>query len=169
MIAAAALFANGSPLAAQENSAETSGEYLEGLKACQQLVDDTERLACFDAAVGKIVTASETGDVQVVDREDVRQTKRSLFGFRLPDLGIFGGGDDEEDELFETTIESVRYLGRGQVRFATAEGAVGEMNNVPRRMSQIRAGSSVVFKEASLGYYFVRINGRKGIKGRRVQ
>lgn len=153
----------------QNPVADVSDDYLDGLKACQQISDDAQRLACFDQAVGRIVTAEEAGDVQVVDREDVRQTRRSLFGFSLPNLGIFGGGDDEEEELFTTTIESVRYSGRGQVRFTTAEGAVWEMSNVPRRMRQIRAGNSVEFKEASLGYYFVRIEGQTGIKGRRVQ
>ncbi|MHA7819240.1 MAG: hypothetical protein ACX930_06305 [Erythrobacter sp.] len=162
------------PLLAQDEPRnpleDVSDDYLDGLKACQQITQDAQRLACFDQAVGRIVTAEEAGDVQVVDREDVRQTRRSLFGFSLPNLGIFGGGDDEEEEeLFTTTIESVRYSSRGQVRFTTAEGAVWEMSNVPRRMRQIRVGDSVEFKQASLGYYFVRIEGQTGVKGRRVQ
>lgn len=167
LVCVTALFASVSA-SAQDAADEASGDYVERLKACQTITDDTARLACFDSAVGGIVTATETGEVQVVDREDVRQTRRSLFGFSLPNLGIFGG-DEEEEELFETTIESVRYFGRGQVRFTTAEGAVWEMNNVPRRQREIRAGDTVVFKDAALGTYFVRINGQQGVKGRRVQ
>lgn len=170
LIAAGFLLAGGNTHAlAQDQAEDGSGDYLEGLKACQQITDDAVRLACFDSAVGNIVTASDAGDVQVVDREDVRETRRSLFGFSIPDLGIFGGDDEDEDELFETTIESVRYVGRSQVRFTTAEGAVWEMNNVPRRLRQIRAGDRVVFKDAALGTFFVRINGQTGVKGRRIQ
>ena len=170
VLAAGLLLAAGHTAAyAQDTETDVSEDYVDRLKACQQITDDMARLACFDSAVGGIVTATETGEVQIVDQEDVRQTRRSLFGFSLPDLGIFGGGDDEDEELFETTIESVRYFGRSQVRFTTAEGAVWEMNNVPRRQRQIRAGDTVVFKGAALGTFFVRINGQRGVKGRRIE
>lgn len=143
---------------------------LDALKTCQIIADDGERLACFDAAVGTIVTAVNTGDIRVVDREEARETRRSLFGFSLPDLGIFGGDDDEEeDELFETTITSARYLSSKTVRFTTAEGAVWEMKNLPRRLRKIESGDTAIFKEASLNTYFVRINGQMGVRGQRIQ
>ncbi len=159
------------PLEAQENIANADGNYVEGLKACQVVIDDTERLACFDAAVGNIVTASDEGDVQVLDREDVRETRRSLFGFNLPDIGIFDGdgNDEDEEELFTTTVERVRYLTSRRARLTTAEGAVWEMNNIPSRLRRIERGDAVEFKGASLGFFFLRINGQVGIKGRRIQ
>jgi len=172
---AATIVAGGFALSALPAHAQdeivSDGEYVEGLRACQAVIDDTERLACFDAAVGNIVTASDEGDVQVVDREDVRQTRRSLFGFNLPDLGIFGsdGDDGDEDELFTTTIVSARYLSGRKARFTTAEGAVWEMKNIPRRLRRIQEGDSVEFKPAALGYFFVRINGQMGVKGRRIE
>ena len=160
------------PLGAQESDANKADDYVGALRNCQQIEQDIARLECFDAAVGNIVSANDEGDLQVVDREDVRETRRSLFGFSLPRIGLFSGdGDDEPNESreLETTIESVRYFGRGKVRFTTAEGAVWEMNNVPRRMRSIEVGNTVVFRKASLGYFFVRINGQRGVKGRRVQ
>ena len=172
IFAAGALVFAAAPLSAQDEAANASpddGDYLEALRACQTITNNNERLACYDGAVGNIVTASDAGDVQVVDREDVRQTRRSLFGFSLPDLGIFGGDDEEEDELFETTIVSARYFGRNSVRFTTAEGAVWEINNIPRRLRTIREGNRVVFRPATFGYFFVRIEGQSGVKGRRVQ
>jgi len=169
-IAAAGAFAAlAVPLKAQDNSDAPNSDYLERLKSCQLLEDDIARLDCFDAAVAGIVEANDAGEVQVIDQDDVRETKRSLFGFSLPDIGLFGGDDDEEDERLETTIQSVRYLSRRRVRFTTAEGAVWEMNNVPRRLREIREGDQVVFKKASLGYFFVRIAGQTGVKGRRIQ
>ncbi len=158
-----------SPLSAQDANDEASGDYLEALKACQTITEDAARLECFDTAVGSMVTASEAGDVQVVDREDMRQTRRSLFGFSLPNLGIFGGDDDEEEELFTTTITNVRYFSRRHAQFTTEEGAVWEMKNIPRRLRTIDPGDSVEFKEATFGYFFVRIDGQMGVKGRRIQ
>lgn len=157
------------PLSAQDDASSTQPDYVENLKACQTLTDDMARLACFDSAVGAILAANEAGDVQVIDKEDVRETRRSLFGFSLPNIGLFGGGDDEADTQFETTIASVRYIGRNSARFTTEEGAVWELNNIPSRLRTIKAGDPVVFKKASLGYFFVRIAGQTGIKGRRVE
>ena len=158
------------PAQAQDGSSDAgSPDYLENLKTCQSIADDAARLACFDTAVGSMVAATETGDVQVVDREDVRQTRRSLFGFSLPDLGIFGADDEDEDELFTTTIERVRYTGRNSARITTVEGAVWEMNNIPRSRRPFEAGDTVEFKGAALGYYFLRIGGQMGVKGRRIE
>lgn len=148
-----------------------SADYLQNLRECREKSDSAERLACFDATVTNMLDANEKGDVRVVNREDVRDTRRKLFGFSIPDLGILGGSDDEasDDELFQTTIENVRYSGSRTARFTTAEGAVWEIKNIPRRMRPIDPGDSVEFKKASFGYYFVRVSGQRGIKGRRVR
>ena len=171
VLAAGVLLGAAPALNAQDDGADAGGDYLERLKACQSVEDDTARLDCFDSAVGNIVTATEAGDVQVVDREDVRETRRSLFGFTLPNIGLFGGGDDDEedDETLTTTIEFVRYLSSRKAQITTAEGAVWEMKNIPRRQRRIEPGDTVVFKKASLGYFFLRINGQRGVKGRRIQ
>jgi hypothetical protein len=157
------------PATAQDAVDIPPTDYLDALKSCQALTDDAARLACFDEQVAGMVKATETGEVQIVDKEDVRETKRSLFGFSLPKIALFGDGDDEEDELLETTITSVRYQGRRSVRFTTEEGAVWEISSVPSRLRTINAGDKVVFKRAALGSFFIRINGQTGVKGRRVE
>lgn len=160
-------------LFAQETDAAKPG-YLDDLKTCQLLSDDAERLACFDAKVAAIITANEAGDVRVVDREDVIKTRRSLFGFNVPDVGILKDEEPEKDEdgkdkLFETTITSVRYFSSKRARFTTQEGAVWEMNSIPRRLARIKPGAVAVFKPGSFNYFFIRIDGQLGVKGRRVQ
>ena len=167
-LAAAALLV--APATAQDGPAPTGeADYLEALKACQAIASDAERLSCLDASVARMVAANDAGEVQIVDKEDVTETKRKLFGFSLPKIGLFGGGDGDEDELFETTITSARYVDSKTVRFTTAEGAVWQMNNVPRRLRRIEKGDSVAFKKASLGTYFIRIDGQMGVKGKRVE
>lgn len=146
-------------------------DYIEALKACRAIADAAERLACYDAKVGSMVSASEAGDVRIVDREDVRRTRRQLFGFTVPDLDILEGDeqDKEASELLETTITGARQLNSKVWRFTTEEGAVWEINNAPRRLAPIKAGDSVIFKKASLGFYFIRINGQMGVKGKRIE
>jgi hypothetical protein len=157
------------PVAAQDQSKPQ--DYLGELKACRAITDDAARLACYDAKISGIVVATDAGEVRIVDREDVRKTRRQLFGFSVPNLGILSGNDndDEKDALFVTTIASARSLPGNGWRFTTAEGAVWEISNPHRKIAPIKPGDNVEFKKASLGFYFIRIAGQIGVKGRRVQ
>lgn len=158
------------PALAQSDSAQdaTPG-YLERLSECRRIADSVERLACYDREVGAVVAASEQGDVRIVDREDVRQTKRRLFGFAIPD-NLFGGSDDNEKmDTLETTITQVRPSGRRGYLITTAEGSVWRIASAPMRLSPPKAGQSVEFKTAAAGSYFIRINGQLGVKGVRVE
>lgn len=170
--AAMALCWSGAGLA-QGAGTDPSGEYVATLKSCQSLADDRERLACFDRAVGEIVSANDAGEVRIIDRDDIRETRRQLFGLSVPDVGVLQRDENEEKEedngLFETSIASVTYFSERKFRFTTAEGAVWEVNNAPRTLRRVEAGHRVVFKNAALGYYFARINGQTGVKSRRTQ
>ncbi len=154
------------PAAAQPGE---ENELIEKLKTCQAQSDDTARLECFDAAVGRFVSASEAGDVRVVDREEIRENRRSLFGFNIPNKGILAEPDDEVSDTLETTVTSVRYITSRKVRFRTQEGATWEIGNAPSRMRRIEVGDPVEFKKAALGSYFVKIKGQRGVKGVRVE
>lgn len=172
-ICACVVFALSPAAAAAQGEQETSA--LDPLKACQSMTDPSARLACYDAAVADMVTASDQGDLRIVDAETVRKTRRSLFGFSLPDFGLFGDDDDEEEEddgldTLETTVTSVRYLTPSSFIFRIAEGdALWEVSDTPRRLLTVEAGDSVVIKKAALSSYFIRFNGQGGVKGRRVE
>jgi hypothetical protein len=165
------------PAAAQESAppAPQEPDYFEALKACQSIEEDAARLVCFDRAVGSIVTASNSGDVQIIDKQEVEKTRRSLFGFSLPKLGIFGNKDNQSDDeqkrnnLLETTITSVHYSKSDEIFFVTQEGATWRISNVPSRLRTVKVGQPVVFKKAAMGSFFIRINGQTGVKGRRIR
>lgn len=161
------------PLAAQDAKGESS--YVTALRDCQAKTDPAERLACYDTAVAAMVAASTEGEVRVVDREEVRETRRKLFGFALPDLGIFGGRSDKEDpdqaeefSALETTIAAVRPI-KGSFVITTAEGAEWQLDEVPSRLMSPKVGQSLEIKSGALSSYFLRIDGQKGVKGRRVR
>lgn len=169
-LAAGMLLAFPASALAQDDDAGDTPNQFDAMTACRDIADDSARLACYDNAIASVVAATESGELQIVDRDDVRKTRRRLFGFSLPDIGLFGGGDDEDDELdmLETTVTSVRQLRRDAWVFQTEEGAVWQINDAPMRLRGPQVGQTVVFKKASFGSYFIRINGQIGVKGRRI-
>lgn len=141
--------------------------YVAELQKCREIADSDARLACYDASVGDMLAATEAGDVQVVGKEEVEETRRGLFGFRMPKIGLLGG-DKEEITLLQSTITKVRTIQRGYI-LTIEEGSVWQLNRVPARLRTPKIGDPVEFKKASLGTYFVRINGQIGVKGKRIE
>lgn len=160
------------PTASTAQEGQSTNSHIEAIKACQSKADADARLACFDAAAASIVGATEAGDLRIVDREEVRETRRKLFGFSLPDLGIFGkskDGDENEIKEIETTIAAISGSHATGYAIRTAEGAVWQIDDVPRRLLEPRVGDKVLIKDGALSAYFIRINGQGGVKARRVR
>lgn len=60
-----------------------------------------------------------------MDKDAVQKTKRRLFGFALPDLSLFGdGNNDPELEMLETTISTVARGHGSDWTLTTPEGGV---------------------------------------------
>ena len=171
LMAAAAQFALASPALGQDVG---SAPRIDALKICRGIVGDAERLACLDRASADIIDAADRGEIRILTKKDVEQTRRGLFGFHFPKLALFGGskGDDDEGEMLETlesTVTSTRQVDRSTFVFKIAEGdATWQIKDAPGRFVPPARGDKVVFKRASLGSYFIRINDRVGIKGRRI-
>ena len=82
---------------ASEKERETPQVFKDAV-ACRDIADPAQRLACYDTAVGALATAEEQDDVVIASREEIRETRRGLFGLSLPKIKLFGGGDDEDKE-----------------------------------------------------------------------
>ncbi|PZO72361.1 MAG: hypothetical protein DI636_00945 [Pelagerythrobacter marensis] len=164
------------PAAAQE---PVTAAPLDGISQCRSITAEAARLACFDREVTALEEAVRREDVRLVSRHDVERTRRGLFGFSLPRIGLFGGGrdedEDESDELAEletltSTITEVRATGPDSWLFRIADGrALWQITNAPSRLRPPQAGQTVVFQRATLGSYFIRLNGQIGVKGKRVE
>lgn len=169
-IAFALACAGGLTVAAQQGF-PSSASLLDGLRKCRSVAGDSDRAACYDGTVNALLGAVDAGDIRLIDRAEVRKTRRQLFGTSAPELDILksdGKDEDQNPDLLETTITSAVRTGNASWRFTTAEGAVWEINNPPRKIAPIMPGDKVVFKKATLGFFFIRINGQIGVKGRRV-
>lgn len=170
---AALLFAGSMMMPAAAIAADdkdSATDHLASLRACKSQADPALRLACYDAASAEVIAAADGGQLKIVDQAEIRRTRRGLFGFSLPDLGLFGGGDDAPDmDMLETSISSVRYTNDDAFLFKTKEGATWQVLNAPSRLREVHSGDTVVFKKAAMGSYFIRIDGQMGVKGKRVE
>jgi hypothetical protein len=170
-IAVAAIAAVALPRAAAAKAPRQPSARVNALDQCRQLTDPAQRLACFDKAAGALVDASRTGEVNVVDRGQLREARRSLFGFSVPKLPFFSGDESAADapDTLETTIKSVHDFQNGMYQMVVTEGnAIWETNEERMGLRAPRPGQKVSIRRGPLGGYFIRINGQRGVKGRRI-
>lgn len=144
---------------------------LRALTACRALTEPSARLACFDKASAELETAVAAKSVVVLDRTEVTQTRRSLFGLRLPKLKIFGGGDDEGgEELKELTakVTEVRPLGYGKFRLVLEDGAPWETTEALGTFARPPAVGDTVNIRRGMAGYFLKVGGQSAVRARRV-
>lgn len=144
----------------------------EALVRCRAITDDAARLACFDSAAAALQAAQERRDVVVVDRQQVREGRRRLFGLALPRIPIFGGGDDDDqDEDQVRTVEGVvsgaSQDGLGHWVVTLQDGAVWAQVDNNTLAMRPRPGHRVVINRAALGSFMMRVNNQPGIRVRR--
>ena len=145
-------------------------EALEALIRCRAITDEAARLACFDAAVASFEQAHANRDLVVVDRKQVRDTKRTLFGLDLPGLNLFGGGpDDEGTEVnsIESEVASAFQDGEGRWVVTLKEGGTWRQINDTILGRRPKPGTKVEIRKAAMGSYMMRIEGQPGIRARR--
>jgi hypothetical protein len=164
-----------SALAKSEEDGGKRPPLLQKVVDCRAIADSTQRLACFDASVAALDSAEERHDIAVVSRADVQESRKALFGFRLPSLAIFGHGDPrehgEEDELKEMTakVAGVTEGEYGAYIITLEGGAVWKQNDDITLGRKPRAGDAVKITRGALGSYRMNFNGGPGFKAVRAQ
>lgn len=162
------LFAAAAPAAAKDKEPPPRPAQIQELYNCRDLADAAARLACFDREVGELQAADAGREITFADKETVKKTRRGLFGFDLPDFGLFGGGDDDDRiKSVETTVASVSNTSDGGYRIAMADGSVWAQIDNKRMPLAPRPGQKIVIKSASFGTYFLSLEGRASIRVRR--
>lgn len=141
---------------------------IQDIEKCRAITSAEARLACFDATTAGLAGAIESKEVLVVEQEEVKKTKRSLFGFRLPDLSIFGSEEEKpEDQQLETTIVKATLGPTGRWNITTAEGAVWQTTESV--VFPPRTGDPLQIKKGALGSYFLKVKGRRPVRTIRIQ
>lgn len=144
---------------------------ISAVEACQAIADGSLRLACFDRAGPALVAAARAGDVAIVDRVQLRAARRSLFGFSMPRLPFFSGDDsaDETADVLDTRIKTARAVGNGRYRMVIVDGdAQWETTESFANFREPRSGQKVQIKRGALGSYLLKIDGQRGVRGKRI-
>jgi hypothetical protein len=165
---ALAALAAGSGLAKPKGREAASNALIDAVAACRSVADEKARLACYDAAGARLAEAVRSKELVVLDRQEIRETRRSLFGFSVPNIPLFRGESGEQESKLETTIAGVVPLGGGKWQIKLEDGAVWQTNETRLGLDDPKQGQKIVIQRGTLGNYFLRINGQRGIRGRRV-
>ena len=141
---------------------------LQSMLDCRAQADDAARLACFDAAVGKLDAAEQAGEVVVIDRAQVGDARRAAFGFnfQMPAFMTQGAKPEELDKV-TGTVESTRQDATGRWILRLADGAVWRQIDNTLVNKSPKKGSAVEIRTASLGSYLMKIDGQTSIRVRR--
>jgi hypothetical protein len=145
-----------------------SNALIQALSACRGVADEKARLSCYDEAGARLAQAVESKELVVLDRQEINQTRRSLFGFSVPSIPLFRGEGGAQESLLETTIAGASPLGMGMWQIQLEDGAIWRTNESSFDLRDPRPGQKIVIKKGTLGNYFLRINGQRGVRGRRV-
>jgi hypothetical protein len=137
------------------------------LLACRTIADSAQRLACYDKSAATIGDAVAKEELVVFDKESVKQTKRGLFGFSIPNLGIFGDAEGEINEI-EGTVAGYGHNADGGYIFRLADGSRwSQMDGKPIAIPP-RNGDKVVVKRGALGSYILSLSKQPGVKVKRI-
>jgi hypothetical protein len=160
-------------------SAEASGAQIANPQSlmskvinCRTEREEQARLKCYDSAVGNLSAAAEQGQIVVMDREDVRRTRRSLFGFSLPKLPFFRGDNSQEEdepEVVEARMKSARPTGYNKWLVELEDGALWQTTESDTRGSAPKAGGTVKIRKAAMGSYIVTFDRSRPLRAMRIR
>jgi hypothetical protein len=157
--------------AKDKDEAKVAPKIFQDVVDCRKIAADAERLACYDSKVASLESAQQSKQLYIADKEEVKKSRRGLFGLALPDLGIFGGDDeDEADEdvikQIEAVIKSVRSSSTGYI-FTLEDGAVWAQTEDRYPGITPKAGQKILIKRAAMGSYTGSVEGRPSFRIKR--
>lgn len=143
-------------------------ETLARLTACRAINDGVARLGCYDAAVIALDSAERQGDVVVMDRAQISEARRQLFGFELGTLPrMFGPDGSGEIDAIETTLQGATQTSESRWVFRLADGGVWRQIDSDRVRFQNRPGQPVRVRKASLGSFLLTVGDSRAVRVRR--
>lgn len=157
------------PAFAQETPRERP-EALNRVINCRAIQPAEERLACYDREVAAFDTAESSNEVVVMDRQQVRRTRRTLFGLVLPDLGVFGDNNADPEEAvaqIEATIQGANQNALGKWVITLEDGARWIQSDSRNLARNPRNGMTIRIRRAAMGSYLANIDGQIAIRVRR--
>jgi hypothetical protein len=161
------------PASAQPQGDQTP-DVLNQVYACARVTSETERLACYDSAVGRLREAQSSGNLLAVDRAQAHEIERDAFGLSLPSLPrLFGRRNTETYadavQAVEMRVARVEHLPGGRSSFTMENGQIWtQIEGVSAR--NVRVGGAVTVHQAALGSFLMSVQaGGPALRVRRTQ
>ena len=138
------------------------------LGQCRAIADAAQRLSCFDRAAQALDEAIARRDVVVVDRQEIRRTRRTLFGLDLPALAVLGGEDKSEPPFvaIDSPVQRVASAGYGKYDITIEDGAT--WRNIEQLDEPPRLGDKVHISKTAMGGYFLKSRFARAVRAQRV-
>lgn len=142
---------------------------------CASIGEDTERLACYDNAVGRLKAAEEAGEVTTISRVEVETVQRDAFGFSLPSLPRIampklGGDDDREITEIRAGVDSIKASRVNGLTVTLDNGQVWQQTDTRSVSYSKRKGvKEAIVKQAALGSFMMKLDGGTAFRVKRVQ
>lgn len=162
------------PLAVRADVPPKVPPQISALQSCRTKADAAERLACYDKAVDVLSAATASRDLVVIDKAEVKQARKGLFGFTLPRIPFLSGkeGDPDDDadaRELQTTVVSAKRWNRIYWRFTVESGGAWETTEDKRGFTDPKPGAAVIIERGTLGAYYAKVGrgGRAAV--RRIQ
>ena len=163
------LVALGCGVASAEPDRGATPEALTAVYQCATVTTESERLACYDAAVRQLREAESQGDVVAVDRQQADSVRRESFGLSLPGLvNIFQGSGRHFEPIDNVQMEvaNVGNAAGGRSRFVMANGQTWVQVDA-QDARNVRAGDTITIHRGAFGSYFLTPS--RGGQGHRVR
>jgi len=164
-IALAALSLVGAPAAAKDKEASAGkAAAFQAVLDCRGVADNAQRLACYDAAAGRMSEAEKKGDIVVIDRAQASAAHREAFGLNVPSLSFVTRAlKPEEVDRVDGVVDSARSDVNGRWTMKLQDGAVwrqisGDLLRAPH------SGSKVAVRKGTLGSFLMNVDGQPSIK-----
>jgi len=163
---------NAAEISAKENSSPLNSIY-----ACTSILNDSERLACFDNAVPVLQVKEKKKEIITIDAEGAKAIERDSFGFSLPSLPKLGLIKPRSKDVKKPAqVFKVKSLSnrRGKITLVMENNQVwqqtsGDIGYIPK------GDLTAKIKPASLGSFFISLTnqdgdtGRKGVRVKRIK
>lgn len=138
---------------------------LRALLDCRSVTGDAARLVCYDKAANDVAVADQRRELVVTDRETVRQTRRSLFGLKLPSSELLG--DDESVNEITAKLASFSEGRNGGLVITLDDQAVWrQIDDV--YVNKPKPNADVVIRKGPLGGFLVKIGDSRSFRAERV-
>lgn len=155
-------------------SADTETVSTDALYACAENDDDADRLACYDAAVGRLKAAEDAGEITTITREEVENVQRDTFGLSFPSLPAIAlprlGGDRDDDGQIDSLTVAVSKIERNAFDKAVITLENGQVwLQTEGGMFSIRGIEEAEVQRAALGSFRMKLDGGRAFRVRRLR